>query len=693
MASEPRPPRAGVDKQTSRDTHQRTDSAGAPPGISFSKPCQDGGLHSVNTRPALMRTELPSGTAPPAAHPSSAGTALHGIGVSRRFHDIRRFCEGTLPFDRPVDTRPQAVADHRKAEWPHMLAHPLTTDFVPIYQAVRASGLPNAMSARIPVPSNLNIPAWEFHLGRLGDRGHILDFIKFGFPTGYAGPVSDTKNVPNHPSATEYPSHIGEFITKEVDLGGMIGPFDEPPFTPWCHVSPLMSREKGNTGKRRVISDMTYPSNLSINAYIVKNGVYGFEYHHSLPTVEALADDLLDMGKGAYLSTIDVSRAYKNFTSDPLDWPLLCMAWRDKFYCELTMPFGARASSFHMQSVANCITDILKLHGIHSLMYLDDLIILSPNREEAWRHYYIASTLLEELGLPEAADKAQPPTQRLKWLGIMVDAENMTLSIPQEKVNDIRGQVAYYSNKAYITKKQLQSLLGHLLFIAKCIRPARIFVSHLLNALRGASSNSIRIDDNFRADLAWFSQFCSEWNGVGLVPPKSPGKVLLVDACLSGIGGTDGERAYGVQVAPVQDGAANITELEAMNVVVAIHSLLSPRDRGSHILVRCDNQAATHAFRTGRAQNRVLQECARAAWMAQALLGIDISYDHIPGKDNEVADALSRAHLGSGSSAQAVAWIDHYALSMVPPCLHFLYNTAFPLSNWQRHGRSCELNN
>ena len=588
------------------------------------------------------------------------------------FEKIRRFCEGGRKYDRPVDVRPQAVSQHRRAHWPDMLVHRDHTHLVPIYNAVRATGLPNAMGAQVPVPTRLNIAAWEYYLGILGDRGDILAFIKYGFPTGYAGPTSNTVGVPNHPSADNYPAHINDFITKEMSCNGVVGPFCEPPFRPWCHISPLMSREKGDSGKRRIITDMTHPPQESINAYIVKNGVYGFEQQHTLPTVEMLADVLRDTGSGAYLSSIDVSRAYKNFASDPLDWPLLCFAWGGEYFCDLSMPFGARASSFHMQSVADCITDILRLYGINSMMYLDDLIIISPSEKEAWAHYHTARQLFADLGLPEAEDKAQPPARRVKWLGIQVDAANMTLSIPKEKVDTILAQVALFYNKATINRKQLQSLLGQLLFVAKCVRPARTFVSRLLSALRAAPGNTIRIDDNFKADLAWFLQFCSEWNGVGIITPAEPNRVILVDACLSGVGGTDGERAYARQVSPTYDGVANITELEAMNVVIAQHTFMSQKDRGSHIRIRCDNMAAVHALRTGRANNPILQECARAAWMTQALLGVDISYDHIPGADNDVADALSRAHLTAKDDERAQSLVTFYHLSVSQPCMYFM---------------------
>ena len=289
------------------------------------------------------------------------------------------------------------------------------------------------------------------------------------------------------------------------------------------------------------------------------------------------------------------------------------------------MPFGARASSFHMQSVANCITDTLALYGIHSRMYLDDLIILSPNRQRADSDYAVARELFRELGLPEAMDKAQPPTQRIKWLGIMVDAAEMTLSIPEDKVATVLQKVKHHYHQPYITKRNLQSLLGHLLFVAKCVPPARIFVSRLLDALRNAKTNSIQIDKAFRADLSWFMQFCSEWNGVGVINSVSPDKVILVDACLSGVGATDGKWAYGQQLAPSEDGAKNITELEAVNVVLAVHTLLSSRDRGTHVRIRCDNQATVAALTTGRAHNPIHQECARAVWMVQAIIGVKLS--------------------------------------------------------------------
>ena len=46
----------------------------------------------------------------------------------------------------------------------------------------------------------------------------------------------------NHTSATQFESHIENYIAEEIQHGAIHGPFSELPFK--VHVSPLMTREK-----------------------------------------------------------------------------------------------------------------------------------------------------------------------------------------------------------------------------------------------------------------------------------------------------------------------------------------------------------------------------------------------------------------------------------------------------------------
>ena len=85
--------------------------------------------------------------------------------------------------------------------------------------------------------------------------------------------------------------------------------------------------------------------------------------------------------------TADVSRSYKNFRSDPLDWPLLVLGWNGAYYLDTTMPFGARASSSNMQRVANAVVKILKDKGVNAMMYLDDIIVIAETKLKAEADY------------------------------------------------------------------------------------------------------------------------------------------------------------------------------------------------------------------------------------------------------------------------------------------------------------------
>ena len=577
-----------------------------------------------------------------AAVPSHITATTHE-GMHIDFAAIRKVCESN-DMSSEIDMSPSAFAAHRIKHWPDMRGEECQ-GWEEIYKRVKATGVPNAMAARIPLPTSLNIPAWEKYLQDSDDERELLDYVKYGFPMGYMGPVSNTSGIDNHPSAKNYKSNVDSFIKKELSHGCLIGPCDRPPFEQWMHISPIMTRDKRDSVDRRIIIDMTYPRKSSVNAYIMKNTVCGQLRQHSLPTVDLLVEDILSMGKGCFLSTADVSRAYKNFSSDALDWPLLGMEWRGKYYCDTTLPFGARASSSCMQRIAMTIVRILKSEGITAHMYLDDLIVVSPDSMKAEQDYKRAKALLSELGLPEAKEKAQPPARLVTWLGIDINTKDMSIAVPPKKLRETLDQVGWVVKRRSITKKTLQSMLGRLLHVAKCVRPARLFVSKLLEALRNMKHFYINVNSEMRSDLKWFLNFGKDWNGVALIPRQKVDVDLFVDACLSGIGASNGTHAYWHQVCPVQDPVDCISELEAANIAVALHTFMNEDHRGMHVRVHCDNEGAVSVLTTGRGRNKVILDVARKAWLIQAKLDLFISYVHIPGVENQTADILSRAHL------------------------------------------------
>lgn len=94
-----------------------------------------------------------------------------------------------------------------------------------IYEAVKATGLPNVCQARHLLPTNLNIPFWAKNLEDNERDRELLDMIVYGFLLGYVGPTSNVQDVGNHPSAVNFPTHIESFIHKEIQLGGSSGAY------------------------------------------------------------------------------------------------------------------------------------------------------------------------------------------------------------------------------------------------------------------------------------------------------------------------------------------------------------------------------------------------------------------------------------------------------------------------------------
>ena len=87
-------------------------------------------------------------------------------------------------------------------------------------------------------------------------------------------------------------------------------------------------------------------------------------------------------------------------------------------------------------------------------------------------------------------------------LGIDVDSEEMSLSVPPFRVQELLQELSLWSQRSRYTKKQLQSLLGKLLFVTACVKPGRIFMARLLNNSRSFSTSrsSCPISDDMRAD-------------------------------------------------------------------------------------------------------------------------------------------------------------------------------------------------
>ena len=285
----------------------------------------------------------------------------------------------------------------------------------------------------------------------------------------------------NHKSVTEFPLDVQAYINEESEHGAITGPFRDVPISN-CHVSPFMTCPKANSETRRVIIDLSWPKGYSVNGRVDKSTNMSTDFQLTFPTIDDLTAELTKSRKGAHLYKIDVSRAFCHLYIDPFDYDLLGLYW-DGFYLDKNLPFGTRHGSQFFQHMSDAVRYIMRQRGFDILNYIDDCLGFGVP-SVAKKSFDALSDVLSDLGLTISQKKLVPPSTKTTCLGIEINTVLGTLSIPEDKFAQIKAEVVNWAGKKSCTKRQLQSLLGLLLYICKFVRPARCFLNRMLETLR-----------------------------------------------------------------------------------------------------------------------------------------------------------------------------------------------------------------
>jgi hypothetical protein len=309
--------------------------------------------------------------------------------------------------------------------------------------------------------------------------------------------------------------------------------------------------------------------------------------------------------------------------------------------------------------VTDAFRYILASHGIFVFNYIDDLIGLAPDSVADF-HFQFTLNLLNKLGFVISNSKTVAPTYVATCLGLNFNITLGILSIPNSKLQETIHLCNFYLNKKFISKNQLQVLIGTLMFLHKAIKPTRVFVNRILALLRNmGSATKVAIDSGTKHDLQWFKACSHAINGtVTIYKCLRPRIEIFVDASLSGIGGVFNNYVY--EMAIVHRPNFCINHWEAINILVALRTF-SKFIQGKNVTIWCDNQTAVNSLTSGRGADPVLHSIARNLWLIQAGSDCILNFSHIKGKLNVTADILSRFHTIKNPVASLF-----YSLNTVP---------------------------
>ena len=103
---------------------------------------------------------------------------------------------------------------------------------------------------------------------------------------------------------------------------------------------------------------------------------------------------------------------------------------------------------------------------------------------------------------------------RLTFLGIEIDTLKGELRLLEEKLHRLQLLLSEWGDRKACTRKDLESLIGHLNHACKVVRSGRSVLRRMIDLLRTRSVSNrrqanapIRLNSSFRADLAWWQTY------------------------------------------------------------------------------------------------------------------------------------------------------------------------------------------
>ena len=146
-------------------------------------------------------------------------------------------------------------------------------------------------------------------------------------------------------SAREHPEVIDKYLQEELVRGRMLGPFSSSDNLPPLHINRFGVIPKGhNTGKWRLITDLSFPQGASVNDAI--DPLLCSLTHVS---VDDIADLVVKLGPDTLMAKVDIESAYASSQSTQRAAP--CRRWSGKANTSL-IPCCHSGCAQHLKSSA-----------------------------------------------------------------------------------------------------------------------------------------------------------------------------------------------------------------------------------------------------------------------------------------------------------------------------------------------------
>ena len=480
-------------------------------------------------------------------------------------------------------------------------------------------------------------------------RTWVASGVRCAFPNGL--PPQE-----KHANTFTFRKHESECLERmEVyqDMGSMRKIAGLPP--EGAHVQPLHAVVKPGKATR-VVFDLA----RNFNDFLPDNPF-------NMTTLQDAVDLSMEAGPAAWYVKLDISACFLSFPIHPDDQKYFyCEAGGD-FYQFLSMVFGRKDAPRVATLLLDVVSAIITDAGVPHVRYLDDFFIVATTKWRAWACAHVASRILVEFGLALSLKKVEGPSQRLEFLGIIIDSLQEVLAISEERQAELLGLLQAFSKRKASSVVRLQSLLGKLAFATTVLPGARPFLRRIIDTISGRPCGQRKLGTEFKLEVRYWRAHIADWNGrAAWRAPASTPFVFASDASTSGF-------AYGLESCPqeamvsmppamrpgtVRSGCWSASNGDAGRqqrsaeiqwgeffCPVAAAVEYGPALSNSHVVFVVDNESDVHVV--NRQRTREPRVAALLRGLCDTALRFNFSFQavHRAGIDNVLMDWASRPDL------------------------------------------------
>lgn len=479
-------------------------------------------------------------------------------------------------------------------------------------------------------PSNMKRPVFDQlrieHLNE-EERKKLLDTIAnfqdvfyvdgedLTFTNAVKHRITTKDDLPVYTKSYRYPfchrEEVGQQISKMLEQGII-----RPSSSPWSSPIWVVPKKADASGlkKWRIVIDYRKLNEKTISD------------RYPIPNITDILDKL---GRSMYFSTLDLASGFHQIEVDERDISKTAFSVENGHYEFVRMPFGLKNAPSTFQRVMD---NILREHlGIRCLVYMDDIIVFSTSLQE---HIINLSKIFETLrkyNMKIQLDKSEFLRKEVAFLGHVVTADGVRTN--PDKIETIKNWPLPKN------EKDLRAFLGVLGYYRKFIRDFAKIAKPLTVQLR--KGESIQHTKEFVTAFERCKHILSSSQVLAYPDFKKPFN-LTTDASKFAIGAVLSQGPIG-QDRPIAFASRTLSKSEE-NYSTIEKELLAidwackyfrPYLFGRRFTLYTDHKPLTYALNLKDPHSKLIRYKLR-------LEEYDYEIRHRPGKQNVVADGLSR---------------------------------------------------